>query len=211
MYKVSKKRLQSVTSHIDTIYELTKEGYEGTFKSLGSASLNKVVAELFKRGVIKTVKEGGKTIHRWAATSAPTKNFYASVATVIGLEQRERDVRYNNKNKAKKEKIFKELLDSLPESFTLEDCEDKAEVTGVPKSMINKWVSSLLKEKVIFKVPGGYTKVAPHEEEKVEAPIIKVENTLKTATIEELWAELKSRGVEIENNHLVVIERRVLA
>ena len=38
-----------------------------------------------------------------------------------------------------------------------------------------------------------------------------VDKTIKDATIEELWAELQSRGVVVDGGHLVLIQRRVIA
>lgn len=170
MYKGDKNYIKSVAANIDTIYEFTKDGWDGTFTSFNNSPLNKVVTELVKRGVlVRTYKGSGRTKphYEWVAPSAPTKTFYTSVATAIRKETRERDRRYRAKKKARVE---------------------------------------------VEKPSNPIPLVVSHEEPT--PPILKVEiasNGLKEATIEELWAELKSRGVMIENNQLVVIEKRVIA
>ena len=172
MYKGDKNYIKGVAANIDTIYEFTKDGWDGTFTAFNNSPLNKVVTELVKRGVlVRTYPGKGRrnTHYEWAAPSAPTKTFYKSVADALRKETRARDDRYLAKKAAK-----------------------KAQEAEKPSNPIPLVVS--------------------HEEPT--PPILKVEiasNGLKEATIEELWAELKSRGVMIENNQLVVIEKRVIA
>ena len=51
--------LQTCKKHIDFLYELTKDGYEGSMSSFGSATLTKVSAELVNRGVISKTRIKG--------------------------------------------------------------------------------------------------------------------------------------------------------
>lgn len=145
MYKVSKERLESTKQHVDFIYELCKDGYEGSFSTFG-VPMQKVKAELVKRGVLDKTKTAPRTFtYKWVASMAPTNQFYKSVAIAIGTKQSLYDASY----KCKKKSV-----------------------------------------------------------EQDETPVVKA---LSDYTIEELWAEMRSRGAEIENGHLVIIKKTVLA
>lgn len=147
-YKVSKALAESVKRSVDVIYELTKDGYNGTFSSLNNASLMKVLAELVKRGVVQKTRVKKGFSYLWVAESAPTTQFYISVAGKIGSHQKELD----QANRSAAQKVAQPVLNHIP-----------------------------------------------------SAP------TIKSASISELWAELQSRGVIIEDNHLVIIEKRIIA
>lgn len=157
---------ESVKECIDTIYELTKdECYVGTFVSFQNKRIARVATELVHRGVLEKTKLDGnfRFSYKWVAKSAPTKNFYISVAMALGQKQQD----YSKKSYDKKHADNR--LESLSKNI-------KPTETASP----------------IIVIPAE-------------------KNDLSSVSIEELWAELKSRGVIIENNHLVIIERRVIA
>ena len=160
-YKVSKELAESTKKCVDVIYELTKDGYTGSFSSLGSATLMKVLSECIKRGVVTKTRNKRQFTYLWVAQSEPTTQFYVSVAGVIGSHQKELDKVKRAAQKA----------------------------TRMPQN----------------------EPVAKEEEKRVPQVIQPAQKSLKDYSIEELWGELKSRGVEVENNHLVIIERRVIA
>ena len=162
MYKASKALLEGTKAAIDTVYEFTKDGFDGTFTALNDSRLTKVVTELVKRGVIARKKLPGNKMHyQWVAPSAPTKTFYLSVANALGERQQMYDMRYHAKTRGENKGA---LMPVLPESEALPIQEAEVPVKG-----------------------------------------------LKDYSIEELWGELQSRGIVIEDNHLVIIERRVIA
>lgn len=136
---MDKGYLQACKKHIDFIYELTKEGYDGSMSSFGSATLTKVSAELVSRGVLKKSRKGVHFHYVWVANCAPTDTFYKNVAKSISDHQKEIDA----KRRAEKPVVVEKI----------------------------------------------------------------VEKSLSDYSIQELWDELKSRGVQIEDNKLVVIKK----
>lgn len=162
-YKVSKAMAESVKKSVDVIYELTKDGYDGTFTSLGSHSVMKVLTELVKRGVLEKTRKGKSFHYQWVANSAPTPQFYVNVAGKLGKHQAELDKKSRARRKQAQSAEMPDIV--LPEDIT------------------------------------------PVEEE-TPAEVVK---TLSDYTLSELWAEMQSRGVVIEDNHLVVIEKKVIA
>ena len=148
-YKVSKALLSSVKQNIDVIYEMTKDGYVGSFNSMKSPALMKVLTEVVKCGALSKERKGKKFSYKWIAQSEPTERFYINIAGKIGSHQRELDIKKRSKG-------------------------------------------------------------APVETPVVEMPV-DAPKTLSNATIAELWAEMQSRGVVIENNHLVIIKKEVIA
>lgn len=140
---MDKGYLQTCKKHIDFIYELTKEGYDGSMSSFGSATLTKVSAELVSRGVLKKSRKGVHVHYVWAANCAPTETFYKNVAKSISDHQKEIDTKRRSK------------------------------VENQPAIVVEK------------------NRGEP----------------LSSYSIQELWDELKSRGVQIEDNKLVVIKK----
>ena len=151
-HKTTRQFIETTKKRIDFLYELTKEGYEGTMASLKDSGIIKVVGELIRRGVIKKErKKGGKNIfyYKWTANSEPTPCFYKDVAYVLGERQYNFDQTYRAKKKTKE--------------------------VVIPK------------------------------------PEIEPVKNLSEYTLAELWAEMQSRGAIIENNHIVVVKREVIA
>ena len=157
MYKATKLFVESTKAYIDSIYEITKNGFTGALTSGHPTSMMKVTSELVKRGVLVKTHLGGNRYHwQWGAGSAPTNHFYNSVAYAIGSHQA---ILSSNANKAR--------------------------MAG--------------------------QELAPKPLKAISVTSTMSSPTLKNATLQELWDELKSRGCVIENNHLVVIERKVIA
>lgn len=159
---VSKERLASVKADIDIIYELTKNGYDGSFTSLKSAKLCKVATYVLNSGAMtktrvgKKGKKGLSCHYQWVANSAPTERFYLNIAGK--MSQHEKKVRADWLKKGDLEtKVSEAISEAVPETPAI-----------APK-------------------------------------------VLADYSLDELWGEMQSRGVVIENNHLVIVERRVIA
>lgn len=132
----------TIKKHVDFLYDLTKDGYDGSMSSFKSATLTKVASELIKRGVISKKRiVGVRFSYRWNASMAPTEHFYLSVAKALSEHQREID-------------------------------------------------------------KGRRMKTAAMN---TSAPVN--DKTLSDYSIQELWDELKKRGVQVEDGRLVVIQK----
>lgn len=121
-----------IKSCIDTIYELTKEGYVGSMGSLGDTILMKVSTELVNRGVVKKDRLKGSTYkYTWVATSAPTETFYKNILTHLRSYQKGIDA----KNRALKKSKFevKPAVESVVvkiDSFSTQELWDELKRRG---------------------------------------------------------------------------------
>ena len=149
--KVNTEYLNSVKNAVDFIYEVTKESYDGSFSSLKNSTVMRVSAEMIKRGVLEKTRHGKSYSYLWTAQSAPTTNFYLSIAQSLQEHKRLIDKAYRLGKKQ-----------NAP----------RADQTPAVEEISN------------------VVDFAPTD--------------LKSASIQELWDELKSRGVIIENGRLVM-------
>ena len=162
--------LKSIVSDVDTIYDFTREGFNGSFSQFKNSRLNAVVAELVRRGVLRKTGNRRHIHYEWAVAMAPNKTFYKSVEEVIYKQQRERDKKYAPKRRARIAEL-KAQREVAPAEIPAEVPAETPDISGVLPNVPN----------------------------------------LKNATLEELWAEMQSRGVVIEDNHLVVIKKTIFA
>ena len=140
MCNVLPKTLKKVKEYVDFIYDSTLgEGMKGSFTKQ-TTRIMYIAAILVKRGVLKKEGHVRAPIYVWAASMAPTRALYESVAKEMVLRERDIQARYRKKS------------------------------NPAPPSV----------------------------------PAAKPCNELDRFPSQALWDELKSRGYEIEGDHLVL-------
>lgn len=169
----------NVKDAVETIYELTKDGYTGTLSTLGYTTT--IVARLLKeRGILKVIdKQGQMPTYRWNEEAmAPTAVFIKSIDDAYK--------RYQTDKKAK----------------TLEN-KVKAEVRASKRGIHAIFPQSGHTEEKPQEEPEEAA------EEPAGPPVISKASELPNGislilfTDEELWKELLRRGWSIRDNRLV--------
>lgn len=174
---------------VDFVYELTKDKeYTDGFAVYKNKILSLVVSEMVRRGVLQKKqlahypngKKGRYFAFTWAARMAPTQNFVRSVANAI--IERERVYKDKYQKRVRAEKKQQKLAEAQAPDIPILDVEipDVNEVQEEVQQPI---------------MQTSFVVTNPVSENSI---------SLKDATPQQLWDELKSRGAKVVDGKIII-------
>lgn len=122
--EIDQKLRSDIKYNVDYLYELTKDGYEGTVASLGQRE-QVFFGVLRKRNVItreNLKKKEGKSnisLYKWNCSMAPTNLFYNNVLDWYRIDYMKCNEKVKAERKMKKEESTPAVVNNLADKETL--------------------------------------------------------------------------------------------